>query len=460
MKMRKVFALSMSIIIACGFLTACGQKKDDGKVSISIGNWKSEGQNGYELVMERLEQFRTDHPEIDIKPDTYAYDTKNFIAKATAGQLPTAFDTYFTEIKQIAKQGYCADISKEFKEAGFFDAMNPNLIEMIKGENGEIWGIPHNAYAQSLTINKKIFKEAGLVNEDGSVKIPQTYDEVAEYAKIIKEKTGKAGFVIPTIDNCGGWHMMNIAWSYGTKFMEQDGDGKWKATFDSDEFKAACKWLYDLKWEADALYGQSAVSNGDRQQIFATGQAGMMFGAQPEQDLVTKYGMDRADIVCARMPEGPAGRYAQSGGAVWMFANNASEEEIKAALTWFKEQGGFEIEISDETLENTEATLKELNEGGRIILPGETFPTFTNRKNEEKLTALFEKYVNIDMKDWEDYLSFKDVKVRAEEPVACQQLYSVIDGVVQKIITDKNVDIDALVKEAANDFQKNHLDTL
>lgn len=40
-----------------------------------------------------------------------------------------------------------------------------------------------------LYINKPLFTKAGLVNEDGSVKVPQTYEELAEFAGIIKEKT-------------------------------------------------------------------------------------------------------------------------------------------------------------------------------------------------------------------------------------------------------------------------------
>lgn len=460
MKMKKILALTMSAILAVGAMSGCGEKKNDGKVSISIGNCAVEGQNGYEQQVEKLERFRAAHPDIEITPDTYAYDTKNFIAKAAGGQLPTTYATYFTEVKQIASQGYCADISKIVEKVGLLDVLNPTILEIVKGENGEIWGLPHGAYAQSLNINKKIFKEAGLVNEDGSIKIPQTYDDVLEYAKIIKEKTGKAGFVIPTIENCGGWHMMNIAWSYGTEFMKQNDDGSWTATFDSDEFKNACKWIYDMKWENNALYENSVVSNADRLQIFGTYQAGMMFGAPPEQALITKYGMNKDDIVCVRMPEGPGGRFTQSGGSIHMFSNRATDAEIEAALLWFMEEMGWGRSIDEKTLKSSEEDLIKQTERGEIILSRSVFPTFVGRENEDKLNVLKEKYTNVDMNDWNDYLDFKDITVRPEEPVCCQQLYSIIDGVIQKIITNKNVDIDAVVKEAVNDFQKNHLDTL
>lgn len=338
--------------------------------------------------------------------------------------------------------------------------INPELLEIVKGENGEIWGLPHNAYAQGLTINKKLFKEAGLVNEDGTVKIPDTYDELAEFAGIIREKTGQAGFVMPTMNNQGGWNFINIAWSYGTEFMKQDENGKWIATFNSDEFKAALNWLYDMKWKYNAFPEDTFVDHNKRMQYLGTYQAAITIAGPVEQTLLTKYDMNKDDIACTRLPAGPAGRYAQTGGAIEFINADADEEDINAALTWYKEKGGFDLEVTDEMVRNTEESLKTELEKGRIILPEDAFPNFVNRAGSEKMTALREKYTNVDPADFADYYSFKDVQLRAEEPVCCQQLYAVMDGIIQEILTKQDVNIDNLVEAAVNDFQNNHLNNL
>ena len=57
-------------------------------------------------------------------------------------------------------------------------------------------------------------------------------------------------------------------------------------------------------------------------------------------------------------------------------------------------------------------------------------------------------------------ISFDGVELTAEEPACCQQLYSILDGIVQKVITDKDVNIDAIIEEAVKDFQTNHLDNM
>ena len=75
--------------------------------------------------------------------------------------------------------------------------------------------------------------------------------------------------------------------------------------------------------------------------------------------------------------------------------NKESQENINAALTWYKE-GSFALEITPEQLEKSENSIKSSLESGRIVLPKSAFPDFVNRKGEEKLNALYEKYSNID----------------------------------------------------------------
>lgn len=457
MKKRIVSAI-MAAAVAAGMMAGCGETKDG--VSITLGNWPTKEQTSYESSQKNLEEFRQKHPDWKVETSEFVYDTKSFTTTAAGGRLPTVWAAPFTEISLIADAGYCADIAKNMEKAGLDKVINPKLLDMVKGENGEIWGLPHGAYAQGLTINKKLFKEAGLVNEDGTVKVPNTYDELAEFAGIIREKTGQAGFVIPTMSNQGGWNFINIAWSYGTEFMKQDENGKWTATFDSEEFKAALGWLYDMKWKYNAFPEDTFIDHNKRMQYLGTYQAAMTIAGPVEQTLVTKYDMDKDDIACTRLPEGPAGRYAQTGGAVEFFDAKESQENIDAALTWYIEQGGFALEITPQQLEKSENNYKTQIENGRIVLPKLAFPDFVNRVGEEELDSLRASYSNVDYADYADYYSFEDVELKAEEPVCCQQLYAILDGIIQEILTKQDVDIDALVKTAVKDFQNNHLDNL
>ena len=76
------------------------------------------------------------------------------------------------------------------------------------------------------------------------------------------------------------------------------------------------------------------------------------------------------------------------------------------------------------------------------------------------MKELRKKYSNVDENDYKDYFDMSKVTLRAEEPVCCQELYAVLDNIVQEVLVNKDADIDALVKTAASDFQKNSLDNI
>ena len=460
MTLKKWTVLGLAAAMLVTGASGCSKKNEesDGKVTISIANWPTETSPESLKKMEGyLTQFNEQYPDVNVVRDTGDYaDAKAFTMKAAANQLPTMYGTHFTEIQKIIKSGYAADITDVLKERGLYDAMNPDFRKFCEGGDGRVYAIANSAYAMGLNINKALFREAGLVNEDGTAMIPDTYEQLAEYAKIIKDKTGQAGFEICTTNNCGGWHFMNIAWSYGVQFMKQRDDGTWEATFDTPECVAALQYIKDLKWKYDVLPADKVIDQPTAHKLFAVGQAAMFFDA-PKTDLSKKYGMNSSDYAMARMPAGPAGRYAQTGGSVWMFSPTATKEQLNACIDWINITG-FSKDLDDAAYANKEKSYQTSLEENNIILPKEAFSLWSDPERIAKENELRSKYTNVDEKDYASYFESKDVTLHAEEPIACQQLYAVLDGCIQEVITNKDADPAALIATACKDFQANHLD--
>ncbi|MBO5059468.1 MAG: extracellular solute-binding protein [Clostridia bacterium] len=458
---KKTGAVALSAIMACAALAGCGGK-DNGKLSVAIGNWPDPANEAsYAAAQENETNFEKLYPDVDIVPDSYSFDSKTFNVKASGNQLPNMFNTHYTDVQQIIKAGYALDITDKMTERGYAQAMSPDLLELVSDENGRIYGIPmqSGAYAQGLYINKELFRQAGLENADGSFKIPATYEELAETAKIIKDKTGKAGFVMGTSSNCGGWYFMNIAWSYGVQFMEQDSDGKWTATFDTQEMYDALQLVYDMKWKYNVLPDNTVIDQAEQLKLYATNQAAMMISSPPQDSLVSKYGMNKDNAHVVSIPAGPKGKFSQMGGTVVMASTNTTEEQLDVIFDWldFKGQGPEFTETAESTLRSS---LEAKREANNIILPCSAFKVWVNDDRTEKENALYAEYTNVQASDYDKYFAFDGVQIKAEEPVCAQELYSVLDGVIQEIITNKDADIPALVKTAANDFQLNHLNNL
>ena len=456
--MKRFISIALVSVLAISVLSGCGGK-DNGKTKLSVGLWPDETQGEWLTQKnEQKDKFMQENQDIEIIPDTYAYDTKTFNVKASANQLPNLFVTYFTEINQITNSGYAADITDVLKEEGYDKQINEQVLKFCEDKNGKIIAIPQSIYAQGLYINKKLFKEAGLVNPDGSIKVPDTYDELMEYAATIKEKTGKSGFAMPTTNNVGGWHFLNIAWAFGVEFEKQREDGSWEATFDTQE-RDALQFIKDLRWKYDTLPTDTVLDQAGIQKQFAIGEAAMFFSNPPTGALFNKYGMAVDDVMAVKMPKGKAGRFSQMGGGVYMFSKNSTTEQIKAGLKWLDFTGAT-YKISDDIIQAQRNSFELNKKNNDIILDREPFSIWTNAERNEKMQQLRAEYTNVDPKNYEQYYDFSDVTIRPEPTACAQQLYAVLDSCIQEVITNKDADVNELISTANDDFQKNHLDKM
>ena len=390
---------------------------------------------------------------IEVVPDDYQYAVSSFLPKAAAGTLPILYNSWFTETQKIAENGYAADITSAMKKAGWDKALNPQVLPLISSK-GKIYAIPNYGYVQGLECNVQLFKAAGLVDANGVPKAPKTYEELAQTAKIIKDKTGAAGFVLDTNNNTGGWHFMNIAWSFGTVFEKQVA-GKWTATFNSPEGVAALSYVKDLKWKYKVLPDTTLLDWASGQQVLATNQGAMLFFAGNDHDgfnfQIDNYKINKDNIAIFSLPAGPKGRFSLIGGDTWMFAPNATKDQIDAGLKWCELLGSAPT-FTDEIKEN-EITRYKTDVAGGHVVGSNSLQIWTSPARIKALNKIRSQYVNVNPAFFKDYNESKNT-FRAEEPVACQELYKALDKVIQAVLTDANADPKALMDKAVANFKR------
>ena len=87
--------------------------------------------------------------------------------------------------------------------------------------NGKLYGIPTNNETMAMVYNMDIFQQAGLDPNKG----PETWEDVKDFSKQIKEKTGKAGFGMVAKLNAGNtpFRYMPLSWAYGGGALDEAG---------------------------------------------------------------------------------------------------------------------------------------------------------------------------------------------------------------------------------------------
>jgi len=467
MTIKKTLTSLLAVSIMAAAVAGCtptqttiNDKDEQGRTVISVGNWPATEGEYLTRITKQKAEFEEANPTMAIEPDTWTFDLKSFYSKAAGGQLPGLYYANFTEIEKIAAGEYYTDIKDGIKRAGYEGQFDERLMKLISND-GEIVTFPTDFYATGMSYNVDLFEKAGLVDENGVALQPKTWDELVEFAKTIKEKTGKYGFIVPTTNNYGGWLSTPLMWSYGVEFMKENGDGTYTATFDSPEMVAALQWISDLKWVHGVIGTEALVTPDDSRRQFALGNVGMMMNL-PKYKTLLNYEMPLEHIGAMAVPAGPERHVTLTGGYCATVKEGSTEDQIDVAIKWLEKTGdGGKIE--ETTKADIESSLQgKLDNGDVVGLLG--LSVFSNDSDYRKLELeLIEKYRNIDTKQvklYNDSLNNDAIELQPEEPVCAQELYGEIDKMIQQILTDKDTDIAAMVKKANEEFQVNYLDNL
>lgn len=457
--MKKSIAGILILAVMSLSVFAGGQKEEAGKVQLKLGIWPEESQTAeVGINMALKEKFEAMYPDIEVIPSFYKYAPDTFMPLAASGELPTVYETWFTEPQKIIDNGFARDISAIVKKYGYDKDLNPAIKDLLSKE-GKLYGVPRDGYALGMYINMNLFREAGLVDGDGLPLYPKTFAELEEVAKTIKEKTGKAGMYIASKDNVGGWHFTNLAWNFGASFSKEQ-NGKIIATIDSAEVLKAFEYVQKLKWTDNVLLDNTLLGWGEWIQNFGTDQVAMVFAASDVVQLpVNDYGMSKDSIAIVPIPAGPAGKqFSLMGGTPYMFSSDATDAEVDAALKWLDFTGRLGS-IDEEGLASRRTDLELKAEAGHPVGP-QALKVWMNEETNKKINALYDELENVDMDLFKNYYEVSQFNVRAEEPYYAQDLYKLLDGVLQAVLNEPGINIKALLKEANDTYQHNYLDLL
>lgn len=398
--------------------------------------------------------FEEKYPDVTVERAHYKYATDTFVPMADAGTVPTIFESWFTEPGKLIAGGFVADITDELNERGWVEKMNPNILSLLSDDEGHVYSIPRDAYALGLMINAEVFEDAGLVDEDGIPTYPKTWDEVLEYGKIIKEETGSAALCLLAKDAAGGWHFSNIAWCFGAEFEAQDENGKWIAQVNSPEAIEAMEFVQTMYKEGILTSDPTSEDWGTGFTQLGTGAAAMYIGANDAVAQPTAYnGLDVDKLMMAPIPAGPRGdQHSLMGGTPYFFANNATEDEINAALNYLEIMGKSPV-LTETAIEGLKLDAQYRQENGIPVI--DEFPAWSDEELIQARRDVVAEYKNVDDRMFSAYFEAtrQEGNLKLEEPQLAQELYAELTKVLQEVVTNPDADVAALMETANTNFQ-------
>jgi len=415
-------------------------------VTISVGVLRPGArQEAVDALNLQISEFEAKYPWITVQPEEYNWTAPTFTAALAAGTLPVVFTIPFTDGKGLIAQHQIVNIDSRVKTLGYADKFNKNVIVNGEDASGAIWAVPIAAYGMSLTYNRTLFTQAGL-NADQP---PTTWDEVRAAAKTIAQKTGVAGYAEMATENTGGWQLTTLTYALGGRMETLASDGKVTATLDNTATKSALEKLKAMRWSDDSMGSTFDYAWGSINQAFSSGQVGMFTGGSDLYTaMVQNNSLKPADYGVTTIPLEGSDAGVLGGGTLAAVNVVTRDDQRDAAVKWIDFYYLQKLLTQDGAVADAKA-LKANNQP--VGVPA--LPIFDKATYDESQQWI-KDYINVPTQQMTGFTSKIFDQPLVTEPVAhTQELYAALDPVVQAVLTDKNADIDALLKKANQQVQ-------
>lgn len=418
-------------LAACGGSTSSGGK--DGVVTISVNGMPPKTQPVDRKYFEDdVKAFEKEHPKIKIDAREGQMDPKTFSAKLAGGQLEDVYYVYFTDPAGLIQRRQGAAITDYVKNTPRVKDIKPEYLKVFTGPDGKLYGLPNGQYSLGLIYNRALFKKAGLDPD----KPPTTWEGVRAAAKKITALgDGTVGYADYSKNNQGGWHFTSWVYSMGGDIATQK-DGKWKAAFDSKAGHDALQMLHDMRWTDNSMGTRQLLQIDDVQKMMGSGKLGMyMAGPDNIPTIVKQFEREYSEYGVAAMP----GKATLGGGNGFMFNPKASPEKIEAGIEW----------VLWKYLNPDRTEFEDKRASGNDVPIGLPLDRLFNGAAETEQDRAHEKYANVPQENYEPFVERNALLDQKVEPPNAQQIYTVLDGVMQAVLTKKDADLDQLLVDAS-----------
>ena len=342
--MKRMFAAVLVCILCIGALAGCTDSGSKNGVTV-VRVWSGSGATKETMnkLIDEWNKTEGKKQKIEIEYSVFTSDFNTTLdASAQNDQLPELTLVPGGSNKEgYAKRGYIVPIDSMPGGKEFLEEYGEIAVEGLEKFDGKTYFVNRAVTTVGLVYNKDIFKKAGLVDEKGEAKAPETWEQVRKYAKIITEKCGKDiyGISIPIKDLgiVAQWMLeMPLQASFGPTVAKIDWDNQ---TYDWSDWEYALEWIAGIKKDNSFFPGAESLDNDTSRAQFAEGRIGMFIGASWDVGVLTTQFKANCDWGVAPVPviEGKERLMSPVGlSSGFCITNNAKKSDPEKVMTVYK----------------------------------------------------------------------------------------------------------------------------
>ncbi|MGG4194810.1 sugar ABC transporter substrate-binding protein [Paenibacillus jamilae] len=358
-KGRKLISLLLASMMMVGLLAACGSDSSSNKGAASSGNndsekpaeqvtvefWTISLQPTFNDYFNKLiADYEAKNPNVKIDWKDYPYDAvlNKLMTNIAGGNAPDVVNLNTELANQMGTKDALVDFNQELtadQKAAYFQGIYSST-EM----NGKAFALPWYTGLPVLFMNKDLVVKAGL-NPDNP---PKTKQELNEWGRKIKEKTGAYGYIF-TME-------ARTLLEENLPFLTADYK---KAAFNTPEVEAYVNENVQLL--KDGVIPKDIINYDKQVQYFASEQVAMSLSSSPFINKIKTAAPDVYNkMLAVPSPVGKAGiRYSNTMNIVVPSATSHKKEAVDFAV--FVTNAANQVEFSKiaNTLPSTVESAKD-----------------------------------------------------------------------------------------------------
>ena len=259
------------------------------------------------------------------------------VALSSGGEAP---DFFGGNLVEMADKGQIVSIEDMPGGKELVEPYREVSREGVNMHNGKIYCIPDSSQVYALIYNKDMFKAAGIVDENGEAKPPETWEEMREVAKKLTNiQEREFGIVFPM--KWSSWFSFDILHSSMAATGYFDGYNPRTGTYDYSSLQPVLDAIIGMRDDGSCYPGSESLDNDPARARFAEGGIGMKLAVSWDVAVFNEQFIAKCDWGVAPLPSiNKDEKYMQGmtyGYTSYINAQTAEEkaDAIMLVYKWF-----------------------------------------------------------------------------------------------------------------------------
>jgi ABC-type glycerol-3-phosphate transport system substrate-binding protein len=330
--MKRLTVILMTLVLFIGFAGAKGTNEavTPGLTEIALQISRAGDSGGEKIIREILDAFERENPDIKVRLLSGDQAGARILPLVLSGQAPEIMQVNYQDVRSQAGDEVFQNIGRDFEAEG--QAFYPLPWEMGKAR-GIQYGVPWMGHTIQLVYNQDLFARAGLT------RAPDTWDELYAYARKLTVDTNGDG----KIDQWGiglAGKQDDDAIRIVDMFLYQGGAAlvdtrgpRPRVALNSPEGKRALEFYLKLIKECSPP-DSGNKAGGDVMTDFRNQVVAMEL--QGPWGVTDIWKTRSFKVNAARVPAGPAGRFADIGLEFLTIPRGVEKDKRTAAIRVIK----------------------------------------------------------------------------------------------------------------------------